>query len=230
MCNLYSVRSTQEELRRLFQVRPEWDMLGNWPGKNAVFPDGEAPVVRGGGDGGRELLLMRWGLPGPKIYGERPTTNIRNPMSPHWRAWLKPDYRCLVPATSFCEPHSQTKRWHWFARGGELRQPFAFAGVWRPWTGARGTKSNPIEGDHLLYSFLTTEPNGVVGPIHQKAMPVILTEDDWQEWLTAPAERVTAIQERPIALELISLIPGNHEKRDPPAAAEAPPAMQGALL
>ena len=55
MCNLYSVRSTQEELRRLFKVPPERDLLGNWPGKNAVFPDGEAPVVRTAGDGGREI-------------------------------------------------------------------------------------------------------------------------------------------------------------------------------
>jgi hypothetical protein len=70
------------------------------------------------------------------------------------------------PVTSFCEPHTETKKWHWFARGGELRQPFAFAGVWRPWTGARGTKSSPVTGDHLLYSILTTNPNGIVGPIH----------------------------------------------------------------
>jgi putative SOS response-associated peptidase YedK len=51
----------------------------------------------------------------------------------------------------------------------------AFAGIWRPWTGVRGTKADPVEGEHLLYSFLTSEPKDVVGPIHPKAMPVILT-------------------------------------------------------
>jgi putative SOS response-associated peptidase YedK len=219
-------------MRRTFAVRPEWDMLGNWPGKNAVFPDGEAPVVRAGGDGGREMLLMRWGLPGPSFDGKppQPVTNIRNVASPHWRAWLKPEYRCLVPVTSFCEPHTETKKWHWFARGGEVRRPFAFAGVWRPWTGVRGTKSRPVEGDHLLYSFLTTTPNDIVGPIHQKAMPVILIEDDWEEWLTAPADRVPVIQQREIPLDLISMIAGNHEKRDPPADPDATSPMQGALL
>jgi putative SOS response-associated peptidase YedK len=38
-----------------------------------------------------------------------------------------------------------------------------------------GTKADPVKDKHLLYSFLTSEPNGVVEPIHPKAMPVILT-------------------------------------------------------
>jgi putative SOS response-associated peptidase YedK len=31
-------------------------------------------------------------------------TNIRNTTSPHWRGWLAPAHRCLVPLTSFAEP------------------------------------------------------------------------------------------------------------------------------
>ena len=232
MCNLYSIRTTQEELRRLFDVDAQRDRLGNFPGLDAVFPDREAPIVRQDAAGAREMLMMRWGLPGP-MFGDKPpmpVTNIRNVASPHWRAWLKPEYRCLVPVTSFCEPHTETKKWHWFGRGGEVRRPFAFAGVWRPWNGARGTKSNPVEGDHLLYSFLTTEPNEIVRPIHQKAMPVVLTEDDWEMWLTAPADQVQVIQQRPIPIELISLIAGNHEKRDPPGEPVNTIPMEGGLL
>jgi putative SOS response-associated peptidase YedK len=29
--------------------------------------------------------------------------NIRNTSSPHWRGWLKPESRCLVPVNSFAE-------------------------------------------------------------------------------------------------------------------------------
>ena len=36
-------------------------------------------------------------------------------------------------------------------------------------------KADPVRGEHLLYAFLTSEPNGVVGPIHPIVMPVILT-------------------------------------------------------
>jgi hypothetical protein len=35
--------------------------------------------------------------------GGAPVTNIRNTSSPHWRMWIKPESRCLVPANSFAE-------------------------------------------------------------------------------------------------------------------------------
>ncbi len=40
-----------------------------------------------------------------------------------------------------------------------------------------------------MFSFLTTEANGVVGPVHPKTMPVLLTiAEEWRTWLEAPAE------------------------------------------
>ena len=48
-----------------------------------------------------------------------------------------------------------------------------FAGIWTTWTGVRKVKEGPITTD--LYGFLTTKPNAVVGSVHTKAMPVILT-------------------------------------------------------
>jgi putative SOS response-associated peptidase YedK len=60
---------------------------------------------------------------------------------------------------------------------------------------ARGPKTAPIEGEHLLYSILTTAANEVVRPIHAKAMPVILTnEEEWDQWLTAPVEDALKLQ------------------------------------
>jgi hypothetical protein len=41
---------------------------------------------------------MRLGMPPPPRAGGPPVTNILNTSSPHWRMWLKPDNRCLVPA------------------------------------------------------------------------------------------------------------------------------------
>jgi putative SOS response-associated peptidase YedK len=70
--------------------------------------------------------------------------------------------------------HQARKTPKWFALDAE-RPLFAFAGLWTPWRGVRGPKSAPVEGEHELFGFLTTEPNGVVAPIHPKAMPVILT-------------------------------------------------------
>ena len=85
-------------MRRLFRVTR--DSTGNLPGLPAVFPDMMAPVVRAARDGERELSLMRWVFPPPPI-GNAPVTNVRNLKSPYWRGWLKAEWRCLVPATSF---------------------------------------------------------------------------------------------------------------------------------
>ncbi len=72
---------------------------------------------------------------------------------------------------------------------------FFFAGIWRPWTGDRGTKAKPNVGQHHLFSFLTTEPNNLVKLIHEKAMPVILTtQDDIERWLAAPVEEALKLQ------------------------------------
>jgi putative SOS response-associated peptidase YedK len=100
MCNLYSYRTPQAEARRLLHIMV--DRSGNQPPLPAVFPDQMAPVVRTGRDGVREMLPMRWGLPSPQADG-RPVTNVRNVKSEWWRRWLDPHWRCLVPATSFCE-------------------------------------------------------------------------------------------------------------------------------
>jgi putative SOS response-associated peptidase YedK len=48
-----------------------------------------------------------------------------------------------------------------------------FAGIWTNWTSVRKLKEGETTND--LSTFLTTEPNTVVAPIHPKAMPVILT-------------------------------------------------------
>ena len=139
--------------------------------------------------------MMRWGFPPPPNLGTRPVTNVRNVKSSYWRGWLKAEYRCLVPVTSSCEyTDSQPKIPHWFALN-ESRPLFAFAGIWRPWTGTRGTKAAPAEGEHLLYSFLTTAATDVVKPIHAKAMPVLLEPDQFETWLTAPVEEALALQQ-----------------------------------
>ncbi len=181
MCNLYSVTTNQEAMRRLFRVKH--NNLGNQPPLPAIFPDQLAPIVRLS-NGERTLDQLRWGFPPPPkvsdagAAGNRPVTNVRNYASRYWRNWLKPGFRCLVPATSFCEyTDSQPKVPHWFALD-DTRPLFAFAGIWRPWTGERKKET----GEHLLFAFLTTEANEVVRPIHAKAMPelVLVCWTGWQ--------------------------------------------------
>lgn len=195
MCTHYRSQHGPDMIRTVFGA------FLNGPASNAgadVFPDRIAPVVRLEG-GQRVIIDMRWGFPSPPAISGPPVVNVRNVSSSYWRPWLKPEYRCLVPFTAFSEweDTKPKKTQRWFALG-EDEPMTAFAGIWRPWSGVRGTKKDPIEGDHLLFSFLTCEPNDVVRPIHPKAMPVVLTDQgEWEAWLSAPAEIALHLQ-RPL--------------------------------
>lgn len=182
-------------MRRLFRIKR--DLTGNLPALPAVYPGTLAPVIHFALGGERELSLMRWGFPPPPNLGKAPVTNVRNLKSPCWRGWLKAKWRCLVPATSFYEwTDSRPKVTHWFALD-ESRPIFAFAGIWRLWTGERKGET----GEHRLFAFLTTESNDVVRPIHAKAMPVLFTTaEEWGAWLTFPVDEATALQ-RPLSNE-----------------------------
>lgn len=201
---------SRDAIRQLFRV--ERDLTDNQPSLPAIFPDQLAPVIRQERDGTRTMLNMRWGFPPPPNLGSRPVTNVRNTASPYWRGWLKPEFRCLVPATSFCEYDDRTKVPHWFALGAD-REPFAFAGIWRPWTGIRGTKAAPEEGEHLLFSFLTTEANDIVRPVHAKAMPVILTGDARDVWLSADIPTALEVQ-RPAPVDLLQVVTTGNRKEE----------------
>jgi putative SOS response-associated peptidase YedK len=197
MCNSYSITKGQAAI--IAFVRAARDLTGNLPPMPGIFPDFLAPIARTAADGIRELAMARWGMPGPPAFGGAPITNIRNVKSPHWRGWLKPANRCVVPFTSFCE-YADTKPRKtptWFALGDD-RSLAVFAGIWTVWHGARGTKKNPIEGEHQLFGFLTTDANAEVGAIHPKAMPVILmTPTEIETWMTAPTEEALKLQ-RPL--------------------------------
>ena len=111
--------------------------------------------------------MMRWGMPSPPRTGAPPVTNIRNTSSPHWRGWLKPENRCLVPVNTFAEyapePNPATKKKDvvWFALNDD-RPLAAFAGIWTEFKGDRGTKSNRCRALTFVYGFMTTTPNAVV--------------------------------------------------------------------
>jgi putative SOS response-associated peptidase YedK len=75
-----------------------------------------------------------------------------------------------VPFTSFAEPKIGAGREeHWFSLPS--RPVACFAGIWR------------FSEGMPRFAFLTCDPNPLVAPLHPKAMPVILLEEDEHAWL-----------------------------------------------
>ena len=67
-------------------------------------------------------------------------------------------------------------------------------------------QKNPVEGEHTLYGFLTTEPNAIVRPVHSKAMPVILTDPaEFDAWLEADVRTALELQ-RPLPAERLEIV------------------------
>ena len=86
-------------------------------------------------------------------------------------------YRCLIPADGFFEPKGPKGMKHrqqfYFQRPDHGM--FAFAGLWS------------YRDDSQTCVLLTTTPNGVVRPIHDR-MPVILSPSDYGKWLDPKTE------------------------------------------
>lgn len=203
MCNLYQPLRTAEEIARIF---PAADHSGNHPWPDEAYPDRLAPIIRHG-EGGLEIVQARWGMPTPPDYlpasgRDSGVTNIRNTGSLHWRRWLGPEHRCLVPVQTFSEPgHDHKPVWFKQADGA----PMMFAGIeQRGWQSVRKVKDGTTTDD--LFGFLTCLPNAEVGDIHPKAMPVILrTPAEWEAWLTLPWAEARAMQ-KPLPDEALRLI------------------------
>lgn len=234
MCNLYT--QTKGPKAILDISRALRSSAGNLqPGD--VYPDYPAPIVHNDGSE-RVLTKARWGMPSSrkaiyeaatkrgdklahkgkdvdfdellKMEPDGGTTNVRNTKSQHWRPWLTPEHRCLVPFTAFSEPGREAGKYKpiWFRLCGDDPEPLAFfAGIQlRGWEGVRKIKTGWETAD--IFAFLTCEPNAEVRAIHPKAMPVILSEaDEIETWMTAPWAEAGKLQ-RPLvdgALETISI-------------------------
>jgi len=163
------------ELPEVPELAPRWN----------IAPTQAVAAVRASAAGGRELVGLHWGLIpswakeraiGARMINARAETVAEKPA---FRAALRAR-RCLIVADGFYEwQKAGARKQPWYIRMRDGR-PFAFAGLWERWA------AGP---DEVLDSctIVTTTPNGVVAPIHDR-MPVILEWGDYAAWLD-PGQR-----------------------------------------
>jgi len=177
MCGRFTLHTSANVLAQLFDL-PEAPALV--PRYN-IAPTQPVAIVRSGNQFDlREWALVRWGLVpswakdpgiGARMINARAETVAEKPS---FRAAFK-RRRCLVPADGFYEWQKigNRKQPHYIRmRDGA---PFAIAGLWEHWHGRDGSELETC-------TLLTTEPNELLAPIHNR-MPVIIAPEDYEEWL-----------------------------------------------
>jgi putative SOS response-associated peptidase YedK len=187
MCGRYKLSRRKQVVEEYFDAvsdEPDWAPRYN------IAPTQPIAVIRQNPkEPIRELSLMRWGLIpswAKDSSGAAKMINARSETAstkPAFRDALK-FRRCLIPADGFYE----------WKRDGKTKQPycfevndgslFAFAGLWERW-------KNPSGEWIKTCSILTTTPNAVTAPVHDR-MPVILDPDGYDLWLDPGMTNVDA--------------------------------------
>jgi putative SOS response-associated peptidase YedK len=154
-----------------------------------IAPTQEAPVIIQAA-GRRTVELFRWGLIpwwvkdpaiGNKMINARGETLAEKPA---FRDLLG-KRRCLVLADGFYEWRKEGKGKVPMRSKLKSGEPFVFAGLWDSWKQPDGSLL-------CTYTIVTTEPNDVLRPIHNR-MPVMLSNDDALKWLAVDDEIAHAL-------------------------------------
>lgn len=185
MCGRYSITSPTEAIQRVFKV-PE---RPNMPPRYNVAPTQAVPAVRLGDDGGRHLVMLRWGLIPFWTEDESIASRLINARAesastkPAFRAAFR-RRRCLVVADGFYEwkkPEKKGAPKQPYRAALKSGEPFGFAGLWERWTNPRD------QSEVETCTILTTDANPLLAEIHPR-MPVIVAPEDFDIWLDTSVE------------------------------------------
>jgi len=224
MCGRYALHASPEVVALHFALEeaPEFRQSYN------VCPGTDITVVRIARDGKRAARQHRWGLIphwakdpsiGNKLANARGESLLERPaFRDAFRRW-----RCLVPASGFYEWQGvggHKHPWYFTPAGAPL---FGLAGITSIWNGMRSV------------SLITTEPNALMQPIHDR-MPVIVAPADYAAWLDSANDDTQTLMRlvRPYPAQDMAARPvsprvSRPENDDASLIEEAPPAQSRLL-
>jgi putative SOS response-associated peptidase YedK len=193
MCGRYRLTIEEQELLETWVA----ELFTEYRPSFNIAPSRTVPVVVSG-DGGRRIEGFRWGLVPSWARDPRIGNRMINARSetvaekPSFRTAWRQARRCVVPANGFYEwrkpGENETAKVPYSIEMADSR-PFGLAGLWEEWSG---------EGSRLrTFTILTTSPNSLLKPIHDR-MPVILGDSEaWDAWLdpAIPSDSLSALFE-----------------------------------
>ncbi|AWP28624.1 MULTISPECIES: SOS response-associated peptidase [Paenibacillus] len=187
MCGRFTLTVTWEELMTRYLIDPESVSPFHIPRYNIAPTQMVTAIINDGST--NRIGQLQWGLvpswakdssTGAKMINARSETLEEKP------AYRMPFYRkrCLIPADGFYEWQKNENGKQPFRIGLRSGDLFSMAGLYDIWITPSGEKLSTC-------TVITTEPNTLMEPIHNR-MPVILRPEDEALWL----ERTTAASER----------------------------------
>jgi putative SOS response-associated peptidase YedK len=188
MCGRFTLWVQFGDLLKAF---PDFEFPEALPPRYNIAPTQQVAAVPN--DGQMQVRFFHWGLVpfwakdvaiGSRMINARAETVAEKPAfrAPYRRR------RCLILADGFYEwrtdagSRTKTPVYIRMASG----EPFAFAGLWEIW--------RPDESPVYSCTIITTEPNELVAPIHNR-MPVILPRTAYDLWLDPAEQEPGAFQE-----------------------------------
>lgn len=100
--------------------------------------------------------------------------------------WLKPENRCLVPATGFSTKSRRGSKSISLERAGGL--PIFFAAIWRPGRAVAGVRDHQVEKTVKLFAVVMAEPGKDWSPVRAARLPLLVDRPQWTRWLTGSVD------------------------------------------
>ena len=215
MCGRFVAATPPSVLAETFQVAEvklaDEDTEGNFN----VAPTNDVLAVAVSKEGERQLGTFHWGLVpswakdvsvGNRMINLRADT-VKD--KPSFRKTLA-KRRCIIPVDGFYEWKNMgkgRKKQPFFIRS-RSGDPLALAGLWEVWKDREEQDAEWLKSCTII----TTEPNDLLKPIHNR-MPVVLPPESWDRWLDPANDDIEELEAmlKPALEDLLELFPVSTE-------------------
>jgi len=195
MCSHLSLKEKAERIAERYRLK-QWDKIKDIPlvYHNNAYNYHPWPVITSAQPD--TVQLMHWGLIPAWTGSQQKADELKvNTINARIESiFEKPSFEdaarkrhCLIPATGYFEWQTIKGKKYPYCIHLKGEEIFSMAGIWETWTDRQTGAAKET------FSILTTEANPLAARIHnlKQRMPVILTKETEQDWLTGGFDSAT---------------------------------------